>query len=335
MSRKEISQTFLDDDNHFSFAEPRGKIYDSILETIGGTPLVRPRNLLAIDKIQADILLKMECFNPLASVKDRIAASMVLQAEKEGKLIPHKSVVVEPTSGNTGIGLAFVAASRGYRLIVTMPEKASIERRRMIRFLDGEVELTPGSLGMAGAIARAKEIVKTTPHSWMPEQFENKMNSLVHEKTTGREIWEDTKGKVDIVVAGIGTGGTITGIAKILKQHNPNIEMYGVEPAESAVLNGEEPGPHGIQGIGAGFKPKILDTSVIKKILVVSENEAIGAARRLARLDGIAVGISSGAALHAGLKLASDTKNKGKTIVVIAPSFAERYLSTPLFAGLN
>ncbi|CAI3928574.1 Cysteine synthase (CysK) (PDB:1FCJ) [Commensalibacter communis] len=321
--------------NDFGFSKARGKIYNSLLETIGGTPLVRPSNLLKKDQIAADILLKLECFNPLASVKDRLAAAMVLQAEADGIISPHKTILVEPTSGNTGIGLAFIAAARGYRLIVTMPEKASIERRKMMRFLDAQLELTPGHLGMAGAIARAEEIVETTPNAWMPKQFENPVNATMHEFTTAEEIWQDTEGKVDIVVAGIGTGGTITGIANGLKKHNCAIEIYGVEPAESAVLNGEEPGPHGIQGIGAGFKPKVLEMDLIKQVLMVSENDALAASRRLASLDGIPVGISSGAALHASLMLATRPENKGKMIVAIAPSFAERYLSTPLFNNLG
>ncbi|MCT6880136.1 MAG: cysteine synthase A [Commensalibacter sp.] len=322
-------------DPTFGSAKPRGRIYDSILQTIGGTPLVRPGNLLKKDQVEADILLKLEFFNPLASVKDRIALAMVLQAEEEGLITPGKSTLVEPTSGNTGIGLAFVAAARGYRLIVTMPEKASIERRKMMRFLDAQVELTPGHLGMAGAITRAKEIVENTPNAWMPKQFENPINPVIHEATTAQEIWQDTQGKVDIVVAGIGTGGTITGIARGLKKHKQDIQIYGVEPAESAVLNGEEPGPHGIQGIGAGFRPSILDMSLLTKVLTVSENDALATSRRIARLDGIPVGISSGAALYASLLLAANAENKGKTIVAIMPSFAERYLSTPLFNGLT
>lgn len=321
--------------NNFGFEKPRGRIYNSLIETVGGTPLVRPSNFLKKEQVAADVLLKLECFNPLASVKDRLATAMVLQAEADGLISPHKSILVEPTSGNTGIGLAFVAAARGYRLIVTMPEKASIERRKMMRFLDAQLELTPGHLGMAGAIARAEEIVETTANAWMPKQFENPVNAVVHEYTTAQEIWQDTAGKVDIVVAGIGTGGTITGIAKGLKKHNPNIEIYGVEPAESAVLNGEEPGPHGIQGIGAGFKPKVLETDLLKQVLMVSENDALATSRKLAGLDGIPVGISSGAALYAALQLAARPENKGKMIVAIAPSFAERYLSTPLFNGLG
>lgn len=321
--------------NNFGFEKPRGRIYNSLIETVGGTPLVRPSNLLKKEQVAADVLLKLECFNPLASVKDRLATAMVLQAEADGLISPHKSILVEPTSGNTGIGLAFVAAARGYRLIVTMPEKASIERRKMMRFLDAQLELTPGHLGMAGAIARAEEIVEATPNAWMPKQFENPVNAVVHEYTTAQEIWQDTAGKVDIVVAGIGTGGTITGIAKGLKKHNPSIEIYGVEPAESAVLNGEEPGPHGIQGIGAGFKPKVLEMDLLKQVIMVSENDALATSRKLAGFDGIPVGISSGAALYASLQLASRPENKGKMIVAIAPSFAERYLSTPLFNGLG
>ncbi|QNT79506.1 cysteine synthase A [Entomobacter blattae] len=322
-------------DNRFGFAPPRGKIYNSILETVGGTPLVALPHLTKEENLKAKLLVKLEFFNPLASVKDRIAVAMVLDAEEKGLIHPGKSVIVEPTSGNTGIGLSFVAAARGYRIIVVMPDGASIERRKMMRLLDAQLELTPGKLGMSGAIARAKEIMAQTPNSWMPKQFENPVNVDVHEETTAREIWEDTKGAVDIVVAGIGTGGTATGIAKGLRPRKSDIRIYGIEPAESSVLNGEAAGPHGIQGIGAGFKPVILDTSLLDGVLRVSEREALAASRRCARLEGIPVGISSGAAIHAAIDLAKKEDNAGKTIVAIIPSFAERYLSTPLFTGLG
>lgn len=322
-------------DNTFGLAAPRGRVYESILETVGGTPLVGLPRLTKEDNLVGRLLLKLEFFNPLASVKDRIAVAMVLDAERKGLITPGKTVLVEPTSGNTGIGLSFVAAARGYRLIVVMPDGASIERRKMMRVLDAQLELTPAKLGMSGAIARAKEILDQTPDSWMPKQFENPVNVTVHEYTTAQEIWHDTNGAVDMVVAGIGTGGTATGIAKGLKKHKDSIQVLGIEPVESAVLNGEAPGPHGIQGIGAGFKPAILDTSVLNGVLKVSEREALAAARRVARMEGIPVGISSGAAIHAGLELAKKSENKGKTIIAVVPSFAERYLSTPLFTGLG
>ncbi len=317
-----------------TYAAPRGRIYGSIIETVGGTPLVRVPRLTHEDELVADLTLKLEFFNPLASVKDRIGAAMVLQAEREGRITPGKTVLVEPTSGNTGIALAFVAASRGYRLIVAMPEGASIERRKMLRLMDAQLELTPAKLGMAGAIARANEIMASTPDAWMPRQFDNEANPEVHALTTAEEIWTDTDGAVDVVVAGIGTGGTATGIARALKPRKKGLEVIGVEPAESAVLNGEEPGPHGIQGIGPGFRPSILELERLDRVLTVSEREAIAAARRCARIEGTPIGISSGGALHVGLTLAKDPAYAGKLIVVIIPSFAERYLSTSLFTGL-
>ncbi|GAA3667287.1 cysteine synthase A [Acetobacter lovaniensis] len=304
------------------------------MNVVGGTPLVALPRIMREDKLKSRILLKLEFFNPLGSVKDRIGTAMVLDAERRGEITPGRTLLVEPTSGNTGISLAFVAAARGYRLIVTMPEGASIERRRMVRLMDAQVELTPARLGMAGAIARANEILAETPDAWMPDQFDNPANPAVHAATTAEEIWEDTAGKVDIVVAGVGTGGTATGIAESLKHRRKGIQVFGVEPAESAVLNGDEPGPHGIQGIGPGFCPATLHLKSLDGVLTVSEREAIAAARRCARIDGIPVGISSGAALHAALQLAHKKENAGKTIVVIAPSFAERYLSTSLFSGL-
>lgn len=318
----------------YGFAAPRGKVYDSIVDTVGGTPLVALPHLTREDGLQARVLMKLEFFNPLASVKDRIGAAMIEDAESRGEIQPGKTTLVEPTSGNTGISLAFVAAARGYKLIVTMPEGASIERRKMLRLLDARLELTPMRLGMAGAIARAEEILKKTPNSWMPRQFDNPANPDVHAATTAEEIWADTAGEVDIVVAGLGTGGTASGIAHRLKKLKKGIEVYGVEPMESAILNGDEPGPHGIQGIGPGFCPRTLDLAALAGVMPVSEREAIAAARRCARLDGVPVGISSGAALHAAVQLASQPENSGKTIVTIAPSFAERYLSTSLFTGL-
>lgn len=318
----------------YGFAAPRGRVYDSIVETVGGTPLVALPHLTREDGLQSRILMKLEFFNPLASVKDRIGAAMIEDAESRGEIQPGKTTLVEPTSGNTGISLAFVAAARGYRLIVTMPEGASIERRKMLRLLDAQLELTPSRLGMAGAIARAEEILKKTPNAWMPRQFDNPANPDVHAATTAEEIWVDTAGEVDIVVAGLGTGGTASGIAHGLKARKPGVQVYGVEPMESAILNGDEPGPHGIQGIGPGFCPRTLDLAALDGVLPVSEREAIAAARRCARLDGVPVGISSGAALHAAVQLAERPENKGKTIVTIAPSFAERYLSTSLFTGL-
>jgi cysteine synthase len=316
-------------------AAPRGRIYDSILETVGGTPLVRIPRLTGEDGLVADVALKLEFFNPLGSVKDRIGLGMVEAAEREGLITPGRSTLVEPTSGNTGIALAFVAAAKGYRLIVTMPESASMERRKMLRLLDAQVELTPAKLGMAGAIARAKEILEATPDAWMPRQFENPANPDFHAATTAEEIWADTDGAVDIVVGGAGTGGTVTGIARALKARKPALQVVAVEPAESAVLSGDEPGPHGIQGIGPGFRPVNLDLSVIDRVMPVSEREALAAARRCARVEGIPVGISSGAMLHAVLTLAKDEANRGKLIVGIVPSFAERYLSTSLFNGLT
>jgi len=315
-------------------AVPRGRIYDSIVETVGGTPLVAVPRLVAEDEIPARILLKLEFFNPLGSVKDRIGAAMVLNAEREGRITRGRTVLVEPTSGNTGISLAFVAAALGYRLIVTMPDGASMERRKMLRLMDVQLELTPARLGMAGAIARAEEILRQTPDSWMPSQFENPANPAIHALTTAEEIWTDTAGEIDIVVAGVGTGGTASGIAHALKPRKPGLAVFGVEPVESAILNGDEAGPHGIQGIGPGFCPATLDVSALDGVLTVSEREAIAAARRCARLDGIPIGISSGAALHAATLLARQTEHAGKTIAVIVPSFAERYLSTSLFNGL-
>ncbi|GBR41716.1 cysteine synthase A [Neoasaia chiangmaiensis NBRC 101099] len=316
------------------YAAPRGRVYESITETVGGTPLVALPRLTEHDDIKARILLKLEFFNPLGSVKDRIGVAMLRDAEARGVITPGRTVLVEPTSGNTGISLAFAAVAMGYRLIVTMPESASIERRRMMRLMDAQLELTPTELGMAGAIKRAQQLVETLPDAWMPGQFDNDANPLVHAKTTAEEIWADTDGAVDVVVAGVGTGGTASGIAHALKRRKKSLRVFGVEPAESAVLNGDGPGPHGIQGIGPGFRPQTLDVDALDGVLDVSERDAIATARRCARVEGIPIGISSGAALQAAIRLAALPEHEGKTIVTIAPSFAERYLSTSLFNGL-
>ncbi len=312
----------------------RARIYGSVLEVVGATPLVRLSRFIAEDKLAADLALKLEFFNPLGSVKDRIGLAMVTRAEADGLIAPGSSVLVEPTSGNTGIALAFVAAARGYRLIVTMPEGASVERRKMLRLMGAEVQLTPARQGMAGAISRAEAIVAATPGAWMPRQFDNPANPDIHQATTAEEIWADTEGAVDIVVGGAGTGGTMTGIARALKPRKPGLQCFVVEPAESAVLSGDEPGPHGIQGIGPGFQPSVLQLDLMDGVIRVSERDALAAARRCAALEGLPVGISSGAALTAALGLARAEANRGRLIVAIAPSFAERYLSTPLFAGL-
>jgi cysteine synthase A len=313
---------------------PRGRIYRSIIETVGATPMVGIPRLAAEEGLVADVALKLEFFNPLGSVKDRIGLAMVEQAEAEGRIAPDRSVLVEPTSGNTGIALAFVAAAKGYRLIVVMPDGASAERRKLLRLMGAEVELTPTPKGMAGAIARAEAIVASTEGAWMPSQFNNPANPAAHAATTAEEIWADTGGRIDMLVAGAGTGGTLTGIARTLKPRRPGLRVVLVEPAESAVLSGDEPGPHGIQGIGPGFLPGVLDLSLVDEVVRVSERESVAAARRAARTEGLPVGISSGAALHAALVLAKRPANRGRLIVAIAASFAERYLSTPLFAGL-
>ena len=316
------------------YAAPRGKVYNSFLETVGGTPLVALPRLTEQEKLQGRLLLKLEFFNPLGSVKDRIGVAMLRDAEARGLITPGRTALIEPTSGNTGISLAFAAVALGYRLIVTMPESASIERRKMLRLMGATTELTPANDGMAGAIRRAEELMETLPDAWMPSQFENDANPAVHEQTTALEIWNDTAGQVDMVVAGLGTGGTASGIAHGLKKHNKAIKVFGVEPRESAVLHGDEPGPHGIQGIGPGFQPDTLDLRALDSVIEVSEQESLTTARLCAAVEGIPIGISSGAALYAGMTLAKKTANRGKTIVVIAPSFAERYLSTQLFEGL-
>ena len=312
---------------------PLPRIHDSILSTIGATPLVRLPRLSAAEGILADLAVKLEFFNPLGSVKDRIGLAMVEAAEQAGLIAPDRSTLIEPTSGNTGIALAFVAAAKGYRLVVCMPEGASVERRKMIRLLGADVRLTPKRLGMAGAIVQAEALLATTPGGWMPRQFDNPANPAAH-VATAEEIWADTAGRVDIVVGGAGTGGTMTGIARTLKPRRPGLRFFVVEPAESAVLSGDEAGPHGVQGIGPGFLPPVLEMALMDGVMRVSEREAVATARLVARLDGVPVGISSGAALHAALGLARRAENAGRLIVVIAPSFAERYLSTALFSGM-
>ncbi len=311
----------------------RGRIYDSIIDTIGDTPLVRLPRLTAELKPKGEVLAKLEFFNPLASVKDRIGASMIESLEAEG-VLREGSTIVEPTSGNTGIALAFVAASKGYPLILVMPESMSMERRKMLALLGARLELTAAEKGMRGAVARAQELIAEIPGAVMPQQFENSANPLVHRVSTGEEIWNDTKGAVDFVVSGVGTGGSISGIGQLLKSKKPSVQMVALEPEGSAVLSGGQPGPHKIQGIGAGFVPGILDRGVIDRIMTVSNDESFFMARRAARIEGLPGGISSGAALSAAFRLASEDASAGKLIVAIIPSFAERYLSTALFDGL-
>ena len=312
----------------------RGRIYDSIADTIGSTPLVRFNRLPAEAGCAAEIVGKLEFFNPLASVKDRIGVSMIAAAEAEGRIEPGRSVLIEPTSGNTGIALAFVAAAKGYRLILTMPESMSIERRRILLLLGAELELTPAAKGIPGALARAEELVETIPGAVMLQQFENPANPAIHRVTTAEEIWRDTGGELDAIVCGVGTGGTVTGIGQVLKPRLPQLRLIGVEPAASAVLSGEDAGPHKIQGIGAGFVPGVLDRSVIDELIQIGDETALETARQVARLEGIPVGISSGAAIAAALQVGARDGMAGKRILVIVPSFAERYLSTDLFAGM-
>jgi cysteine synthase A len=312
----------------------RGRIYDSIIDTIGDTPLVRLPNLTRALKPKGEVVAKLEFFNPIGSVKDRIGVGMIEALEQRGLLKPGVSTIVEPTSGNTGIALAFVAAAKGYPLILVMPESMSIERRKMLIIMGARLELTPAEKGMRGAVARAQEILSEIPGSVMPQQFENLANPIIHRVTTAEEIWADTEGKVDAVVSGVGTGGTITGVGQVLKARKPSVKMVAVEPEGSAVLSGGPPGPHKIQGLGAGFVPAILDRGVIDEIVTVSNEESIEMARRVAREDGIPVGISSGAAISAAFRLAATDEYAGKLIVTIVPSFAERYLSTVLFEGL-
>ncbi|MCA2000025.1 MAG: cysteine synthase A [Hyphomicrobiales bacterium] len=312
----------------------RGRIFGSITETIGDTPIVRLDRLAKAEGVKAHLLAKLEFFNPIASVKDRIGVAMIEAAEAAGEISPDKTVLVEPTSGNTGIALAFVAAAKGYRLILTMPETMSIERRKMLSFLGAELVLTEGPKGMKGAIAKAEEIIAATPGAVMPQQFRNPANPEIHRRTTAEEIWNDTGGEIDAFVAGVGTGGTVTGVGQVLKPRRPGLKVFAVEPVESPVLSGGEPGSHKIQGIGAGFVPDILDRGVIDEVLTVDSATAIATSRRLARLEGVPGGISSGAAVAAALEVAKRPEMAGKTIVLIIPSFAERYISSLLFEGL-
>jgi len=311
----------------------RGKIYDSILDTVGDTPLVRLPHLTAALKPKAEVVAKLEFFNPVASVKDRIGVAMVEYLEAKGLLKPG-GVIIEPTSGNTGIALAFVAAAKGYKLTLVMPESMSIERRKMLVILGAKLELTPAEKGMAGAVARARELVDATPGAVMPQQFDNVANPLIHRVSTAEEIWNDTEGRVDAVISGVGTGGTITGVGQVLKARKPSVKMIAVEPEASPVLSGGTPGPHKIQGIGAGFVPSILDRGVIDEIVQVSNDDSFAMARRVAAEEGVPVGISSGAALTAAFDVASRDDMAGKLVVAIVPSFAERYISTALFEGL-
>lgn len=307
------------------------KIYKGLTELIGGTPLLELVNYNRNHDLPAQILAKLEYFNPAGSVKDRVAKAMIEDAESKGILTPD-SVIIEPTSGNTGIGLAAVAAARGYRAILTMPETMSIERRNLLKAYGAEIVLTEGAKGMKGAIEKAEELSKTIPNSFIPGQFVNPANPTAHIHTTGPEIWEDTEGKVDIFVAGVGTGGTITGVGQYLKEKNPNIKIVAVEPADSPVLSGGKPGPHKIQGIGAGFVPEVLNTGVYDEIIKVKNEDAFTVGREVARTEGILIGISSGAAVYAATELAKRPENQGKTIVVLLPDTGERYLSTPLFS---
>lgn len=311
----------------------RGRIFNSITDTIGDTPLVRLDKLAKDKGVGANILAKLEFFNPIASVKDRIGVAMLDSLAEQGKL-KDDTVLVEPTSGNTGIALAFAAAQRGVRLILVMPESMSIERRKMLALLGAELELTEAAKGMKGAIARADELAAEIPGAVIPQQFENPANPQIHRETTAEEIWNDTKGEIDILVSGIGTGGTITGVSEVLKSRLPSLHVVAVEPEDSPVLSGGNPGPHKIQGIGAGFVPGVLNTSVYDEVVTVSNDEALETARHVARLEGVPVGISSGAALAAAIRQGQKPENAGKNIVVIIPSFAERYLSTALFDGL-
>src|ERR1700723_1156021 len=312
----------------------RGQIYASITDTIDNTPLVRIDRIGKEKGVVAHLVAKLEFFNPISSVKDRIGVSMIDALEAQGRISPGRGVLVEPTSGNTGIALAFVAAARGYRLILVMPESMSIERRKMLALLGAELILTPAPQGMKGAIAKAQEFLTSIPGSVMPQQFENPANTDIHRRTTAEEIWNDTKGDVDVFVSAVGTGGTITGVGQVLKARKPGVKIVAVEPEDSPVLSGGQPGPHKIQGIGAGFAPAILDRSVIDEVLTAGNQTSFDTARLVARLEGIPVGISSGAAVAAAIEVGRRPEYVGKNIVIIIPSFAERYLSTALFEGL-
>jgi len=314
-------------------APGRGRIYESITDTIGDTPLVKLNRLAREKGVGATILAKLEFFNPISSVKDRIGVNMIDALEEQGVIGPG-ATLIEPTSGNTGIALAFVAAARGYKLILVMPESMSIERRKMLALLGAQLELTPAPQGMKGAIARAEELKAEIPGAVIPQQFKNPANPDIHRRTTAEEIWTDTHGQIDYFVSGVGTGGTITGVGQVLKPRRPGLKVVAVEPEDSPVLSGGQPGPHKIQGIGAGFVPDVLDRSVIDEVITVGNQTAFDTARLLARIEGIPVGISSGAAVAAALEIAARPEAAGKTIVVIIPSFAERYLSTALFEGL-
>ena len=312
----------------------RGRIYGSITDTIGDTPIVRLDRIAKLKGVKANLLAKLEFFNPTSSVKDRIGVNMIDTLEAQGRIKPGQSTLVEPTSGNTGIGLAFVAAARGYRLVLVMPESMSIERRKMLALLGAELVLTPAPLGMKGAIAKANEIVAATPGAIIPQQFENAANPEIHRRTTAEEIWNDTNGEIDVFVAGVGTGGTITGVAQVLKPRRPSLRIVAVEPEDSPVLSGGTAGPHKIQGIGAGFVPGILDRSLIDEVITVGNQTSFDTARLLARVEGVPCGISSGAAVAAAIEIGLRPEIEGKNIVIIIPSFAERYLSTALFEGL-
>jgi cysteine synthase A len=312
----------------------RGRIYDDITKCVGHTPLIKLRRV--VDGAKATVVGKLENFNPLWSVKDRIGVAMIDAGERDGK-IKKDTVIIEPTSGNTGIGLAFVCAARGYKLVVTMPETMSLERRRLLKAFGADIVLTPGEKGMNGAIAKAKELIAATPNSFMPQQFENPANPEIHRKTTAEEIWNDTQGKVDFLISGVGTGGTITGVSEVIKARKPSFKAIAVEPTASAVitqkLKGEplQPGRHKIQGLGAGFIPAILNTKIIDEVILVTDEESFAMARRLAREEGMLCGISCGAAAHAAVQVAKRPENAGKLIVVVLPDLGERYLSTPLF----